>query len=143
MNDHTPSASLRRQVRQRANAICEYCQCPADYSVQSFECEHIIPIASGGATALENLAYACGGCNRAKGRKIDQPDPDSDQVVSLFNPRQDHWRDHFAWNPDFTLMIGLTAIGRATIAALHLNRPGVINLRRALILANVHPPRMD
>jgi hypothetical protein len=37
-------------------------------------------------------------------------------------------------------MIGLTACGRATIAALKLNRLGVVNLRRLLITAQLHPP---
>jgi len=35
---------------------------------------------------------------------------------------------------------GLTATGRATIAALDLNRQRVINLRRVLIRDGLHPP---
>ncbi len=50
------------------------------------------------------------------------------------------WSDHFAWNYDFTLVIGLTATGRATVEALRLNRPGVVNLRRALLAIAEHPP---
>lgn len=38
------------------------------------------------------------------------------------------------------MMIGKTDIGRATIEALFLNREGVVNLRRLLCLANLHPP---
>ncbi|WP_256875051.1 hypothetical protein [Nostoc sp. C052] len=37
-------------------------------------------------------------------------------------------------------MIGKTACGRATIEALRLNRFGVVNLRRLLRSANLHPP---
>jgi hypothetical protein len=37
-------------------------------------------------------------------------------------------------------MIGLTACGRATIVALKLNRPNVVNLRRLLANAQLHPP---
>jgi len=37
-------------------------------------------------------------------------------------------------------LLGLTPTGRATIAALRLNREGVINLRRALKLEGKHPP---
>lgn len=42
-------------------------------------------------------------------------------MVSLFNPRRDDWNEHFEWNHDGTLIIGKTAIGRATIKALQLN----------------------
>jgi hypothetical protein len=49
--------------------------------------------------------------------------------------------DHFTWSNDFTIVIGLSATGRATIAALQLNRPGLVNLRRALYTIKEHPPR--
>ncbi|WP_255515627.1 hypothetical protein [aff. Roholtiella sp. LEGE 12411] len=38
-------------------------------------------------------------------------------------------------------MIGKTACGRATVEALRLNRSGVVNLRRLLRSANLHPPK--
>jgi hypothetical protein len=38
------------------------------------------------------------------------------------------------------MIIGRTAVGRATIAALHLNREGVVELRKALIVVGEHPP---
>ena len=31
------------------SCACEYCRCPERYAVQSFECEHIIPLSQGGA----------------------------------------------------------------------------------------------
>lgn len=37
----------------------------------------------------------------------------------------------------------LTEIGRVTIAALQLNRQGLVNIRRVLILVGAHPPRDD
>jgi len=37
-------------------------------------------------------------------------------------------------------MVAKTDIGKATIKALILNRDGVVNLRRVLVLANLHPP---
>jgi hypothetical protein len=52
--------------------------------------------------------------------------------VQLFHPREQHWGAHVAWNDDFTHMLALTPIGRATFAALQLNRPGLVNLRRVL-----------
>jgi hypothetical protein len=41
---------------------------------------------------------------------------------------------------DATQMIGLSACGRATIVALKLNRANVVNLRRLLANAQLHPP---
>ena len=46
----------------------------------------------------------------------------------------------FSWNEDCTEIIGLTSVGRATIEALHLNRIGVMNLRRVLFEKGLHPP---
>ncbi len=108
--------------------------------MQSFECEHIVPLSQSGATTLGNLAYACGGCNRAKAARTSAPDPETSESVQLFHPRAQVWGDHFAWNYDFTLVIGLTATGRATVEALRLNRLGVVNLRRALLAIAEHPP---
>ncbi|HEV7509390.1 MAG TPA: hypothetical protein VGS07_31225 [Thermoanaerobaculia bacterium] len=67
-------------------------------------------------------------------------DPVTGEKVSLFHPRQDHWADHFAWNADCTLMVGVTPTGRTTIEKLQLNRIGVVNLRRILLDSGLHPP---
>jgi len=69
------------------------------------------------------------------------PDPATDARVPLFHPRAHRWEAHFAWNDDFILMVGLTPMGRATIAALQLNRRGLVNLRRLLYAFGEHPPR--
>jgi hypothetical protein len=37
-------------------------------------------------------------------------------------------------------MIGLTAIGRATVETLHLNREELVNLRQILYAMGEHPP---
>lgn len=37
-------------------------------------------------------------------------------------------------------MLGRTPIGRATVEALHLNRPELVNLRRLLRDVGEHPP---
>jgi hypothetical protein len=58
----------------------------------------------------------------------------------LFNPRQDNWNEHFAWADDYTVVRGLTAAGRATVAALRLNREGLANLRWVLYVIGEHPP---
>jgi len=134
------TAIEQRQIIERSQRRCEYCQCPVDYTSQSFVCEHIVPVAKGGKTALNNLALAYGGCNNHKYTKVEAIDPHSSASIALYNPRQDTWQTHFAWSDDTLQMVGMTATGRATINALSLNRPGVINIRRLLHMADLHPP---
>ncbi len=134
------SVEEQEQIISRAASRCEYCQCRADYSAQSFVCEHIIPIAKGGDTTLDNLCYACGGCNGHKYTKTEGIDPTSKIVVALYNPRTQNWPEHFAWSEDYLYVVGLTPTGRATVYALQMNRPGVVNMRTLLLLAGKHPP---
>jgi HNH endonuclease len=136
------TAIEQRQIIERAKRRCEYCKCPMDYTSQSFVCEHIIPVAKGGETALNNLALACGGCNNHKYTKVEAIAPGG-ETTALYHPRQEIWQTHFTWSDDALQIVGITATGRVTIAALFLNRPGVINIRRLLSLANLHPPNED
>jgi HNH endonuclease len=138
-SEHVPAA-LRRQVRARARGLCEYCPCSAHFTTAAFHCEHIRPREAGEETTLDNLAWACPWCNAHKYTKIDAPDPQTGRIVPLFNPRRQRWSRHFAWNEDFMVIIGRTAIGRATVAALSLNRPELLNLRRVLRTVGEHPP---
>jgi hypothetical protein len=63
--------------------------------------------------------------------------------VPVSHPRRQCWAEHFAWSADFTRIEGNTPIGRATIEVLHLNRTGVVNLRRVLVAGGLHPPPED
>jgi hypothetical protein len=85
------------------------------------------------------LAFSCQGCNGHKYIKTEAPDPFSGEIVSLFHPRRHCWDDHFAWSTDFTRILGRTPTGRATVAALHLNRENLIGLRRLLLAMGEHP----
>ncbi len=67
-------------------------------------------------------------------------DTKTEKRISLFNPRKDLWKNHFKWSDDFLQIIGKTPIGKITIDALQLNRIGVVNIRRLMILGNLHPP---
>ncbi len=135
-----PTAAQRRAVEARAEGVCEYCRCLRQYVPQPFNVEHIIPFAKGGKTVIRNLAWACAGCNYYKHDKLEAPDPLTGKRARLFNPRRQRWEDHFIWNEDTTLMIGLTTIGRATIKALRLNREELINFREAFRILKLHPP---
>ncbi len=138
---HVP-AEMRRLVVERANNCCEYCRAQARYSSDPFTVDHIIPFVLGGLTVIADLAYCCYDCNQCKGARIFAIDPVTGLTAPLFHPRQQIWEEHFAWNDDFTLMVGLTATGSATIEALQLNRIGLVNLRRALYLVGEHPPKL-
>jgi hypothetical protein len=136
-------SEIRTKVFERARGCCEYCQSQRNFSHDDFSVEHILPRFSGGTNDLENLAMSCQGCNNRKYTALEATDPVSGAQVSLFHPRLSAWSDHFVWSADTTTVLGLTATGRATVVRLELNRPGLVNLRRALAAAGVHPPTVD
>lgn len=141
MPNRCVTPALRRAVYERAKGCCEYCRSQANFTTESFVVEHIIPRYAGGATVLENLALSCFGCNSHKHKKISGIDPQTSEAVPLFHPRLQHWAEHFAWANNFTEIVGLTAIGRATVVTLHFNHSEVMNLRRVLHKVGEHPPQ--
>src|SRR5439155_15969904 len=132
--------AVRRRVRDRASGRCEYCRHPASFSCAPYVCEHVVPWVRGARSAAAELAWACPACNGHKYAKTHARDPQTGRFVPLFNPRSQLWSRHFAWNADFSLIQGRTATGRATVVALLLNCPALINLRRALRAVGEHPP---
>lgn len=133
-----PSAR-RLEIAMRAGFLCEYCHTPEDFTTDTFNIEHILPILHGGSEAEGNLAYSCGGCNGNKHFHISWNDPDSGQSSPLFHPRKDKWEEHFSWSEELILLVGQTRKGRATIDLLKMNRPGLVNLRKALLAYGAHP----
>ena len=53
------------------------------------------------------------------------------------------WNEHFIWSVNCTEILGLTVIGRATIAKLDLNRPRILSIRLADVAVGRHPPQDD
>src|SRR5262245_12929355 len=94
------ATTLRRQVMARAEYQCEYCRAPETFSLDTFEVDHIQPVAEDGGDTLDNLAFACRNCNNRKQDAMVAIDPETNQSVPLYHPRHDHWRDHFAWSED-------------------------------------------
>jgi hypothetical protein len=132
---------LRQKIIARARGYCEYCRCPDSCSGNPYSVDHILPRAKGGKTTLSNLAYACQGCNGKKSDKTKAVDPLTLRSAKLFHPRKQSWAEHFFWNQDFTLIVGRTETGRATVVALDMNRLGNVNLRRLLRGSKQHPPQ--
>jgi hypothetical protein len=54
---------------------------------EPFHLEHIIAKQHGGETKADNLAWACHRCNRHKGPNLSGIDPETQEIVQLFNPR--------------------------------------------------------
>ncbi len=105
------------------------------------EIEHIVPLAKGGSNDESNLWLACPLCNRHKGDKTAAVDPETGEIVPLFNPRTQVWSEHFRWSDDALRIIGLTPSGRATVIALHLSDdPDALEVRSYWVLAGWHPP---
>jgi len=133
------SSQQKTAVKQRAQDCCEYCWSQEAYSPDTFSVEHIVPLAKGGTNDANNLANACQGCNNRKFVSTEAIDSLTGAMAVLYHPRRDRWTEHFAWDEDYLVMIGLTPTGRATVEKLELNRKGVVNLRRLLQESGLHP----
>jgi hypothetical protein len=130
--------ALRQLVWDRAADTCEYCQLPQQFDILPFQIDHIIALKHHGPTAPDNLALCCYNDNAYKGSNIAGIDPVTGEVMRLFNPRQDDWNMHFAWNgPE---LVGRTAIGRTTIDVLNINLPERVEHRRVLMQSGVFRP---
>jgi hypothetical protein len=125
--------ALELEVRRRADDLCEYCHLPESLSDLRHVVDHIIAKQHSGPTIAENLALACGRCNRHKGPNIAGLDPQTGNLVRLFHPRSDRWQDHFRWNG--AQLLGRTDVGRATIEVLAMNHPYRLAARHVLIAA--------
>ena len=131
-------ANLRRLVIQRAASRCEYCRLSQIGQEATFHIDHVLPVKRGGETIAKNLALACVSCSLHKAARYKVLDLVSGGDVDLYNPRHDNWNDHFEWHGDY--IIGLTATGRATEAALKLNRTLALAIRHEEAAIGRHPP---
>jgi hypothetical protein len=141
MPDAQITVQQKQVVAERAHFCCEYCLSQVAYSPDPFSVDHIDARAVGGTDEIDNLAFACMGCNGRKFTSSSALDPVTGALADLFHPRKHLWHEHLMWSEDFTLILGLTPIGRATVARLQLNREGVVNLRRLLRRIGKHPPK--
>ncbi|HVT83330.1 MAG TPA: HNH endonuclease signature motif containing protein [Phycisphaerae bacterium] len=142
MSAYVPAA-IRRLVRERFADRCAYCRTAELLTATQFEIEHIDPLAAGGETVFANLCLACPMCNRYKSDALSAFDPVSATTVPLFHPQLQLWSEHFAWSDDWTEIVGLSPVGRATVAALRMNRPAMIRVRQLWVAMAEHPPKRD
>lgn len=132
--------ALRRQVAAHFKFRCAYCQSQEAVLGLRFTVDHIIPEALGGKDEAANLCLACWDCNLAKGQRIAGLDPSTSELEPLYHPRRQSWDEHFAWHEGGKFIVGRTAIGRATVETLDLNRAVLIHARQRWIEVGWHPP---
>lgn len=140
--------ALHYQVRQRAQFRCEYCHYPELLSSAPLSIDHLQPQSLGGTDDLDNLALACRRCNERRYNFTTGIDPETGAETALFNPRQQHWADHFIWSTSGTLLIGVTPTGRATCDRLDLNDDRrsdkfIQTCRQQWTVSGLHPPDDD
>ena len=134
------SRSLRRRIAGKARYRCGYCLTQEVVSGIPLTLEHIIPKVKGGPDEETNLWLSCRLCNEAKGILTEAIDPNTGEFTPLYNPRNQIWTEHFAWDETKTRIIGQTRIGRATIEALSLNNEFRVRARAIWVEAGWHPP---
>jgi hypothetical protein len=140
--------TVRNLIRERAKYLCEYCHSPEEASAALFEIDHIVPQSLGVEDNPKNLALACQRCNRYRYNFTTGIDPKTKEEITLFNPRQQKWSEHFIWTKDGLRIIGLTPTGRATCNRLDFNDDDhnegfIIKARRLWIKGGWHPPEED
>lgn len=133
------SAAHYSRVAERAGHRCEYCHAPEAIFNFPFEVEHVVPASRKGADDESNKALACRSCNLFKSDHVVGLDPVTGEDVPLFNPRSDRWEEHFRIDLESGMIVGLTAMGLATIARLQMNSPLQLAARQAWMRLGLFP----
>ena len=136
MSHHVPAA-LRRQVRERANRLCEYCLLHERDDWVGFQIAHILSKKHGGHTTLSNLALACLDCNVAKGSDLGSVTRPDGNLIPFYHPRQDRWTAHFQLNGH--RIVPLTETGEVTCRILGFNTRSRLLKRHAIAMAGQYP----
>jgi HNH endonuclease len=127
---------LQRQIRTHFVNCCAYCHTSEALTVAIFEFEHIVPCSAGGKTIFKNLCLACPTCNRYKANRQNAPDPITGEIVPLFHPHLQVWKEHFVWDGNATELTGHKPF-------VKMNRPQLIRVRRMWVKMGEHPPDFD
>jgi hypothetical protein len=91
----------------------------------------------GGATTPANLALACVSCSLRKAARRSARDPETGRTTALYHSRRQSWKEHFRW--EGVVIVGLSATGRATVAALQMNRILMLAIRQEEMARGRHP----
>ncbi len=129
--------ALRRLVADRAWRVCEYCLVHEDDLYHGCEVDQVVSRKHGGTTTADNLAFACFHSNRHKGTDLGSISVRTGELIRLFNPRADEWRQHFQWNDG--AIEPLTDVGEVTSRLLDFNHPERGAFRRLLAEIGRYP----
>lgn len=119
------------RIAERARHRCEFCRAPEAINNFPFEVEHVIPTSQEGTNEDSNLALACRSCNVFKRDYVVELDIVTNQLVSLFHPRNDNWETHFFVDAESGVILGLSPTGRVTIVRLRMNSSRQVTARLA------------
>lgn len=94
------------------------------------------------------MALACHRCNQRRYNFTTGIDSETQTEVSLFNPRNQNWSEHFIWTKNGLKILGTTPIGRATSNRFDFNDQDhddgfILNSRQLWLIAGWHPPIND
>jgi hypothetical protein len=73
----------------------------------------------------------------ARGPNLTAIDPVTREVVPLFHPRSHQWAEHFI--VEIERIIGITAVGRATVQLLSMNDTRRLELRTQILSSGEQP----
>ena len=113
------SKELRSQVENRDRRRCRYCTLSQHGQAGRFHIEHIVPRCLNGPTELPNLVMSCPNCNLHKAKRTVAPIPHG-KTRALFRLLEQDWNMHFLLRADGNC-VGLTDVGRTSLAALPMN----------------------
>jgi hypothetical protein len=143
------SDESKQLIRERAKYLCEYCHSSELLSANRFTIDHLVPRSLGGSDDVDNLALACRRCNERRYNFVTGVDPETQEIVPIFNPRSQKWQEHFVWTDRGIVIRGITSIGRATCIRLDLNdlrypeNDSIRETRKFWLKTGLHPPAKD
>jgi len=143
------SDEIKQAIRARANYLCEYYHSPERLSANRFTTDRVVPKSLNGSDDINNLALACRRCNERHYNFIVGVDPITQEIVPIFNPRQQKWKENFIWLDKGIVIKGVTPIGRATCIRLDLSdmrypeNDSICATRRFWLKTGLHPPLDD
>ena len=83
----TVNETTKKLVRERAKFLCEYCHSLEEASAALFAIDHIIPQSlPGSSDDPDNLALACQRCNGYRYNFTTGIDPETGDIIPIFNP---------------------------------------------------------
>jgi hypothetical protein len=126
---------IRRKVRERAGARCEYCHI-APPAYKAFCIDHAVALQHGGRTALEILHSPACIATRTRARTSRERTRRRISLSGCLIPARMADR---AFRVVGATLIGLTAIGRATIQVLAINEPAFLEVREILLTEQSGP----